>query len=212
MPASEVTAIVEAATEYRRQTFAHASGTAGVENSIDGRRHDGRAWVFHHPGAARPHARPCRSPGCRHLLRCSRRSITRTNSAGTQRSWDTSSESSTAIERCFALAHAMGVKVLAGSDAGSCGVPHGIGLLNELCYMEQAGMPSMAVLQSATGASAAILAFAEPVGRVATGCRARFILTRHDPLETVANLQNEKSVVFDGTSIACNGAVDVVEL
>ena len=93
----------------------------------------------------------------------------------------------------LSLAHAMGVTVLAGSDAGSCGVPHGIGLLKELCYMEQAGMPSMAVLQSATGTSAATLAFAEPVGRVAPGCRARFILTRHDPLETVANLQKEKS-------------------
>ena len=211
MPASEVTTIVEAATKYGRQTFAHASGTAGIDNSIDG-----HVTTIEHGFFATP----------QQLARMRDREIAWVPTfAPVQSQLDHADELGwnagvvghlkriiDGHRKMLALAHTMGIKVLTGSDAGSCGVPHGIGLLNELCYMEQAGMPSMAVLQSATGASAAILAFAEPVGRLATGCRARFILARHDPLETVANLQNEKSVVFDGTSIACNGAVDIVGL
>jgi len=211
MPASEVATIVSAAAKYGRQTFAHASGTAGVENSIDGgvttiehgffvtpqqlarMRDRGIAWV--------PTFAPVQAQ------------IDHADELG----WNSEvvGQLERIIEghrRMLGLAYAMGVNVLAGSDAGSCGVPHGIGLLNELCYMEQSGMPSMAVLQSATGTSAATLAFAEPVGRVAPGCRARFILTRHDPLETVANLQREKTVLFDGTALSCGAAVDTVNL
>ncbi len=39
----------------------------------------------------------------------------------------------------FVKAHAMGVQIVAGSDAGSCGVAHGLGLLEELEFMERAG-------------------------------------------------------------------------
>jgi imidazolonepropionase-like amidohydrolase len=211
MPASEVAAIVAAAAQYERQTFAHASGTTGVENSIEGgvttiehgffvtyqqlvrMRDRGIAWV--------PTFAPVQAQ------------IDHADELG----WDAVvvgklERITDGHRRMLGLAHAMGVKVLAGSDAGSCGVPHGIGLLSELCHMEQSGMSSMAVLQSATGVSAATLAFAEPVGRIAPGCRARFILTRHDPLGTVANLKEEKAVVFDGTTVVCSGSVDEVNL
>ena len=97
----------------------------------------------------------------------------------------------------------MGVKVLAGSDAGSCGVAHGIGLLQEMEQMERAGMSAMAVIHGATGLSAEVLNFAEPVGKIAPGHRARFILTRHDPLRSVRELQNDKLVIFDGATISC---------
>src|SRR5919107_3746395 len=36
MPVEEVRALVEAAKAHGKQTFAHASGTDGVENSIEG--------------------------------------------------------------------------------------------------------------------------------------------------------------------------------
>ena len=101
------------------------------------------------------------------------------------------------------LCHAceLGVTVVAGSDAGSCGVPHGIGFLRELHQMEQAGMPSMTVLRSATGTSAALLQFPEFIGRIEPGCRSRFIFTRYDPLENVANLQKSKWIIFDGAAL-----------
>src|SRR5262249_53488432 len=98
-------------------------------------------------------------------------------------------------------AHKMGTIIIAGSDAGSCGVPHGVGLLQEMEQMERAGVPAMAVLRSATGGSAELLEFAEPIGRIAAGCRSRLIFTRHDPATSVRNLQREKIVWFDGTTV-----------
>lgn len=48
------------------------------------------------------------------------------------------------------LAGEMGVPVVAGSDAGSYGVPHGKGLIDELFFMRAAGMPMDKVLAAAT--------------------------------------------------------------
>jgi imidazolonepropionase-like amidohydrolase len=49
-----------------------------------------------------------------------------------------------------ALAQELGVPVIAGSDAGSPGVPHGSGLIDELHHMHEAGIPVAAVIRSAT--------------------------------------------------------------
>jgi imidazolonepropionase-like amidohydrolase len=98
--------------------------------------------------------------------------------------------------------------VVAGSDAGSCGVPHGVGFIDELVHMQTAGMPPLAILNSATGVSAATLAFPDRIGRLAPGFRSRMILTRHDPLESVANLHKSKTVLFDGTVIQCPDRLD----
>jgi imidazolonepropionase-like amidohydrolase len=50
-----------------------------------------------------------------------------------------------------ALAYELGVPIVAGSDAGSPGVPHGSGLIDELHHMCEAGLPVAAVIRSATG-------------------------------------------------------------
>ena len=68
--------------------------------------------------------------------------------------------------------------------------------------MQQAGMSPIEVLKSATGTSAALLGFAEPIGRLAPGCRTRRIFTRNDPTADVTTLKDEKLVLFDGQSIA----------
>jgi imidazolonepropionase-like amidohydrolase len=115
-------------------------------------------------------------------------------------------------QKMLCRAHELGVTIVAGSDAGSCGVPHGVGLLQELEQMERAGLPAMAVLRAATGASAATLNFPDPIGRLAAGCRARFILTPHDPLATVVNLQKSKTILFDGHVIACDATLDLAGL
>jgi imidazolonepropionase-like amidohydrolase len=98
-----------------------------------------------------------------------------------------------------ALQHALklGVTIVAGSDAGSCGVPHGLGLITEMELMQNAGMSPAAVLNAATGISARSLQFPEPIGRVAPDHRPRMILTTHDPLQTVSNLREAKYVVHD---------------
>src|SRR5262249_14752535 len=79
-------------------------------------------------------------------------------------------------------AHELGVQIIAGSDAGSCGVAHGHGFLHELELMERAGLAPLAVLNAATGASSNRLAFQEKFGRIEPGYLSRFILTRHSPL------------------------------
>jgi imidazolonepropionase-like amidohydrolase len=100
--------------------------------------------------------------------------------------------------RSLVRAAQLGVRVIAGSDSGSHGVPHGWGFLTELELMQRAGLAATEVLRSATGASAERLAFAEKFGVLAAGARARFILTEHDVLASVANLRRTRAVVFDG--------------
>ena len=109
-------------------------------------------------------------------------------------------------------AHAMGVTVIAGSDAGSVGVAHGIDFFYELELMERAGLSPLAVLNAATGAGAQRLAFKENFGQIRPGCSSRFLLTRHAPLETVSNLRKAKLVVFDGAVIASGANVDPIGL
>jgi imidazolonepropionase-like amidohydrolase len=95
-------------------------------------------------------------------------------------------------------AHEMGVLVIAGSDAGSYGVAHGIGFLNELELMQRAGLSPIAVINAATGNSSNRLAFKEKFGQIKPGYLSRFILTRHSPVESIAHLRKQRVIVFDG--------------
>lgn len=201
MPIDEVKAIVEAARAHGRQTFAHASGTEGVEHSIEG----GVNTVEHGFFITEEQLKKMRDRNIAWVPTFApvQLQIDRAKDLG----WDdiVVGHLKRIIEShrmMLRKAHEMGVTIVAGSDAGSCGVPHGIGFLQELEQMERAGLPAMAVLQSATSRSADTLAFPEKIGRVAPGHRSRFILTRHDPSKSIANLMREKTVIFDGEAIA----------
>lgn len=102
------------------------------------------------------------------------------------------------------LAHAVaiGVRLVAGSDAGSHGVPHGHGFLRELELMEDAGGSALAVLRSATGASAGRLGFAADFGRLAAGALPRFLLADPRITRSVRHLRAPATLVFDGTVLA----------
>lgn len=201
MAAGEVAALVAAAREFGRQTFAHASGDAGIDCAIEGGvdsvehgffirddqlaklRDRNIAWV------------PTFSPVRAQLDHAARFGWDAVVVAHLRRILDGHAAS-------LRRAHELGVCLVAGSDAGSCGVPHAGGLLRELELMEQAGLPSLAVLNAATGAGAARLRYKENFGRIAVGARSRFILTENDPLRTVANLRRPLTVVFDGAVLA----------
>lgn len=98
------------------------------------------------------------------------------------------------------LVHAakIGVRIVAGSDAGSHGVPHGYGFLTELELMTAAGLTPERVLQSATGDSAARLGLADDVGALRVGRKARFLLTKAPVLDDVRRLRDPLTTVFDG--------------
>lgn len=197
MTTGELREFVAAAGSHGRQTLAHASGDAGIERVVESgvdsvehgffvrddqlaRMRDRRtAWV------------PTFAPVQVQVDEAARYGWDANVTGNLQRILDQHAAS-------LARAHAMGVLILAGSDAGSCGVAHGLGFLYELELMERAGLPPRAVLHAATGAAADRLAFGQKFGRIEPGWLSRFILTRHSPLAGVANLRRERTVVFDG--------------
>ncbi len=95
-------------------------------------------------------------------------------------------------------AQKLGVRILVGSDAGSCGVAHANGLLYELELLEQAGMPTLDVLNSATAGNARHLLNDVRYGRISEGYQPRILLTDSDPCHSVTALQEKRITVFDG--------------
>ncbi len=207
MTADEVRALVASAQSLGRQTLAHASGDEGIERVLEGgvdsvehgffvrddqlarMRDRGIAWV------------PTFAPV--------QKQIDHADGMG----WDAGVVSH--LRRILAAhaaslvkAHAMGVTVIAGSDAGSVGVAHGIDFFYELELMERAGLSALAVLNAATGAGSRRLAFGERFGRIEPGFLSRFLLTCHAPLEAVSNLRKPKLVVFDGAVLESGANVD----
>jgi imidazolonepropionase-like amidohydrolase len=207
MSGERVGEFVAAAKSFGKQTLAHASGDIGIDHVIDGgvdsiehgffvrddqlaRMRDKEiAWV------------PTFAP-----VQCQ---VDHAKWMG----WDAEIVGNlkkilNAHAKSLMKAHGMGVQVIAGADAGSYGVAHGLGLLYELELMQRAGLSPLAVINSATGAGSKRLAFKENFGQIKPGFLSRFILTHHSPLEDVANLRKERIVVFDGAVFATGENVD----
>ncbi|MFZ0340211.1 MAG: amidohydrolase family protein [Terracidiphilus sp.] len=208
MTTEEISAIVAAAKSHHRQTIAHGSGDDGLERAIEGgvdsiehgfflrgdqlakMRDQQVAWVPTFSPVQKQVDHADRLGWDVHVVRNLRKILDQ--------------HAATLVK-----AHAMGVQVIAGSDAGSCGVAHGLGLLEELELMERAGLAPAAIIHSATVASARRLAFKEKFGEIKPGYLSRFILTRHSPLETVANLRKQRTIVFDDQVFATSESPDV---
>lgn len=197
MTVGELRECVVAAAGAGRQTLAHASGDAGiervVESGVDSVEH---GFFVRDDQLARMRDRhiawvPTFAPVQVQVDEAARYNWDATVTGHLRRILDAHAAS-------LGKAHRLGLPILAGSDAGSCGVPHGLGLLYELELLERAGLPAGSVIHAATGAPADRLAFGRKFGRIAPGWLSRFILTRHSPLETVRNLRRARTVVFDG--------------
>jgi imidazolonepropionase-like amidohydrolase len=198
MTADEVQALVEAAFRHGRPTFAHASGSDGIQNCIDG----GVDTIEHGFFVTEQQLAQMRDRQIAWVptLAPIQAQIDRANELGhPSRVVDGLRAIIDGHRRMIMRAHQIGVRLLAGSDAGSCGVPHGASFLEELCQMEVAGLSPLAVLRAATGASAAALNFAEPVGLIRAGHRARLIFTAQDIEAGVSSLRQGKAVFFDGS-------------
>lgn len=204
MTVEEIGEFVDAAKSLGRQTLAHASGDTGIERAIEGgvdsiehgffvrddqlakMRDRQIAWV------------PTFSPVQKQVDHADRMGWDAAVVANLRKILDRHAES-------LVKARAMGVKVIAGSDAGSYGVAHGLGFLEELELMEHAGLGASTVIHAATGASSDRLAFREKFGWIKPGFLSRFILTRHSPLDGTANLRGDRIVVFDGEVFEADG-------
>ena len=111
--------------------------------------------------------------------------------------------------RSLVKAKELGVRIVAGSDAGSHGVAHGWGFLKELELMQAAGLSAADVLFTATGAGSDRMKYGETFGLLKPGAKSRLMLTSHDVLKDVRGLREEKIVVFDNSVLT--GAQDETE-
>lgn len=197
MNLDEITEFVRVSKEMGKQTFAHASGDEGIEWVIEGgvdsvehgffmrddqlsRMRDRQtAWI------------PTFAPVQKQVDLAERMGWDEQVVSNLQNILDNHAAS-------LVKASDMGVPVVAGSDAGSYAVAHGLGFLYELELMEKAGMAPIKIINSATGVGSERLQFKEKIGQIKAGYKSRFILTKHSPLTQISNLKKHKVVVFDG--------------
>ncbi len=199
MAFEEVKSFVDAAKSWNKQTFAHASGADGIESAVQGGVDSlEHGYFITHDQLARMRDRntawvPTFAPVQAQIKFAQRIGWDEQVLGNLKRILEGHASSlQKAVE--------MGVTVIAGSDAGSYGVPHGLGLLQELQIMEDAGMDGLAVINAATGVSNSRLGYYEKIGCLQMGYKARMIFSRHDILKTVGNLMLEKTSFFKGGS------------
>ena len=211
MTESEIKDLVRVTKSFGLQTFVHASGNEGIENVIEGNvgsvehgffikedqlakmRDRQIAWV------------PTFAPIQKQILYAEQLGLNKKIISTLKRILDQHSNN-------LVKAYAIGTPIVAGSDAGSLGVEHGLGFLDELELMENAGLSPLAVINSATGNSSNYLRFKEEFGQIKTGNKSRFILIKYSPLESVANLKKEKYIVFDGAVYKSDGENEIKDL
>jgi imidazolonepropionase-like amidohydrolase len=208
MTADEVSTFVEAAKEFGKLTFAHASGAEGISRVIDG-----GIGSVEHGFLMRPEDLP-RMRDRQIAWTPTFAPLQKQLEHADRMEWDagTVSQIRRVLDQHAAQllrAHELGVPITAGSDAGAFGVPHGHGLLDELELMEAAGLPAAAVLIAATGNGSIYLGLRERCGQIKCGFPSRFILTRHSPLDRIGNLKRQKHVVFDGIAYPSATPIDM---
>ncbi|NWK54113.1 amidohydrolase family protein [Verrucomicrobiaceae bacterium N1E253] len=200
MDTEELSAFTKAAREHGKQSFAHASGDVGIDHVIaagvdtvehgffirfdqlDRMLEKNIAWV------------PTFAPVQKQIDHAEIMAWDEDCLANLKKIIENHKDS-------LRYAHQIGVTIIAGSDAGSYGVPHGEGLLYELELMQEAGLPPINVINTATGNSSKRLDFHEKFGLIQEGYQSRMILSAHHPEENVTNLRKNHLCLFDGTVI-----------
>ncbi len=201
MPAEELAAFVAASHDQGKHTMVHCSGNGGVENCISARvdtiehgyfidddqlariRDTDMIWV------------PTFAPVQFQVDQPEHIGWSEQVCTNLQRIVDGHS-------RSLVKAQELGVRVVAGSDAGSHCVAHGWGFLRELELMQVAGLTATQVLHTATGAGRERMGYAESFGALQPGYKSRFLLTTHDVLQDVSRLRHTKTVILDGNVIS----------
>jgi imidazolonepropionase-like amidohydrolase len=95
----------------------------------------------------------------------------------------------------FRRAHAAGVRIAFGTDAGV--YPHGLGA-RQFALMVQHGMTPMQAIRSATADAAELLGVADRVGTIEPGKLADLVAVHGDPLADVRALERVSFVMKDG--------------
>jgi imidazolonepropionase-like amidohydrolase/ABC-type multidrug transport system permease subunit len=98
-------------------------------------------------------------------------------------------------------AHAHGVLLVTGSDAGNILVIHGPTVQHELELWVQAGIPPAVALQAATWNAARLLRAESRIGSVRPGNDADLLVVDGNPLEDITATERISMVVFKGERI-----------
>ncbi len=104
-------------------------------------------------------------------------------------------ESTEAQRQGFTAAHAAGVPIVFGTDAGV--YPHGLNA-RQFPIMVQRGMRPMEAIKSATSLAAHYLGWDDRVGRLVPGLYGDLIAVRGDPLRDIDRLQHVETVIKGG--------------
>lgn len=104
-------------------------------------------------------------------------------------------ETTEAQRQAFTRAHAAGVAIVYGTDAGV--YPHGLNA-RQFPIMVQRGMTPMEAIKSATSVAAGYMCWGDRVGSLTPGHAGDLIAVKGDPLQDIARLQNVAVVVKDG--------------
>jgi imidazolonepropionase-like amidohydrolase len=104
-------------------------------------------------------------------------------------------ETTEAQREGFTRAHAAGVDIVYGTDAGV--FPHGLNA-RQFAIMVERGMTPMETIRSATSVAARYMGWSDRVGRLAPGLHADVIAVRGDPLADITRLQDVAVVIKDG--------------
>jgi len=102
------------------------------------------------------------------------------------------------IQGTFAKAYKKGVKIAFGTDAGV--FPHGLNG-REFKYMQEAGMPAIETIQSATLNAAKLLRIEDKLGSIKVGKLADLVAVDGDPLENITLMENISFVMKDGVIV-----------
>ncbi|WP_126428796.1 metal-dependent hydrolase family protein [Brevibacillus marinus] len=94
----------------------------------------------------------------------------------------------------------IGVKIATGTDCGSPVTPPEF-YFDELLIMEKAGMSAMEVIQASTRVAAECLGL-DDRGVISEGKKADFLIVEQNPLDNLAVLRGQKTVVKDGAVIS----------
>lgn len=99
------------------------------------------------------------------------------------------------LQGTFAKAYKRGVPIAFGTDAGV--FPHGENG-KEFRFMEEAGMPAIETIQSATITNAKLLNSEDELGQIATGFFADIVATDDDPTKKISTMENVTFVMKNG--------------
>lgn len=194
--ASELRAIVVRANQYELPVMAHASGNEAVINCIEAGVSSVEHGYFLSEEALVMMAEkgitwvPTMAPVAAQLHNDS------LSAKLSYKQQDTIRRSLERHQAMIALSDQYNVKLVAGTDAGAPGVPHGTSLLTELQLLKKCGISSLRVLQSVTSEAAAICGLQSVAGTIKPGKKPYFLAVQGNPLDDLSVLNENIHLIL----------------